>query len=257
MLRAGSLLLLGTCLIGQACVLPRGGATGVEVTWTLREANAVDGPEARRLRTCAGAGVARVELRVEDAGDPAREARFTHGCAAGNPSPAARASEAPEIFLDLRPGGYELAAAALADGGVALAEADLAVELDSHEVTALDIGLTRPTRPLALELAGAASCQVLRATLRYADPAADLFPDAEDPPPVYRAALQSDRGLRLGGQEQACAAAGGGTHLVPDIDPGRYVLDLEVDGRRCSLAVTVEDSPTTRAVDLEKPACGG
>lgn len=251
MLRTPPGLLVGLALV--ACVLPTGGATGVEITWTLREANAVDGPDARRLRTCPGAGLERVELDVVDAAEPTRAATFTHPCAAGNPDPDTRATEPPEIFIDLRAGAYDLVATGLDRADAPRTSADAAAEVDAHAITAVELELARPLRPLELELTGA--CGTLTAAVRYADPAADLFlADPAAPPPVYREKLQTDRGLRLGGGSQPCAGLVG-LHSV-GIDPGRYLLDLAVDGRSCLLPLAVEDSPVRLALDLEKPACG-
>jgi hypothetical protein len=238
-----------------ACVLPSGGASGLEVTWTAREANAVDGDEARRLRTCAGAGLTRVGIRVIDADDPARERVFNYGCEAGNMSPTTRAVEAPEIFLDLRAGTYALTASGRAAEDGVRATATTVAEVEKHAIVAVDLELERAPQPLDLELSGA--CGELVAALHYADPAADLFiPDGDDPPSLYRQALASDRGLRLGGQAHACAGLEG-LHRVPGVDPGRYRLDLLIDGHTCSRAVIVEDSPVQLALDLENPACDG
>jgi len=235
--------------VAPACVLPAGGATGVELTWTLLETNDVDGPDARRPRTCVGADLASVAVRVVDDADPARERVFNHACATGNPSPEARASEAPEIFLDLRAGKYTLTARA---GDTTL---DDQVEVTPHALTTLDLELSRRPQTLHFELLGA--CNRLVAALRYADPGADLFLDDPDAPPdVYRLALASDRGLQLGGQSQACAGLAG-PHQVAAVDPGRYLLDLDIDGRRCRLPLTVEDSPLMRTLDLENLACDG
>jgi hypothetical protein len=248
-------LLLGTWLLGPACVLPAGGATGVELTWTAREANEADGPDARQMRTCDGAGLSGVTVRVIDAGDPERDRLFAYACEAGNMSPAARAVETPEIFLDLRPGTYHLTASGRADDDELRATGAGLGEVESHAITVIDLELGRVPQPLDLALAGA--CGELVAALSYADPAADLFLDDDDPPPaVYRRGLRSDRGLRLGGQAQACAGLQG-AHRVADVDPGRYRLDLVIDGRTCSRAVTIEDSPVQIALDLENPACDG
>lgn len=256
MLRARPGLLVA--LLGPlGCVLPTGGASGVEVTWSLREANAVDGDAARRLRTCAGAGVGRVILAAEDAADATRQRADPHDCAAGNPPPAVRATEVPEIFLSLRAGSYALTATAVDAADQPRASAAAGAEVEQHAIVAVDLELARPLQPLELDLA-APTCDRLTATLRYADPAADLYlDDPAAPPAVYRAALASDRGLGLGGQEQPCAGLSGGLHRVADVDPGRYVLDLAVDGRTCAVPVVVEDSPVRLALDLEKPACGG
>lgn len=253
MLRPGTRLLVTLAL--SACVLPYGGAAGVEVTWSLREANAVDGDEARRLRTCAGADLQRVALTVVDADDPSRARTFAHPCAAGNPPPATRATEPPEIFIDLRAGNYDLAATGLDAADAPNASAVAAVEVEAHAVTAVDLELARPLQPLELELTGA--CTTLSAALRYADPAADLLlADPEAPPPVYRERLRSDRDLRLGGaDDQPCAPLLGLHRLA--VDPGRYLLELTVDGRACALPLAVEDSPVRLALDLENPACGG
>ncbi|WAS90171.1 hypothetical protein [Nannocystis punicea] len=241
--------------MGPACVLPAGGATGVELTWTARETNEADGPDARRMRTCLGAGLSGVTVRVIDADEPERDRLFAYGCEAGNMSPAARAVETPEIFLDLRQGTYHLTASGRAADDELRATGAALGEVESHAITLVDLELGRAPQPLDLALTGA--CSELVVALRYADPAAALFLDeAEQPPAVYRQGLRSDRGLRLGGQAQACAGLQG-AHRVADVDPGRYRLDLEIDGRSCSRAVTIEDSPVQIALDLENPACDG
>ena len=256
MLRPRPRLLVALAAL-PGCVLPAGGATGVEVTWSLREANTADGDDARRLRTCDGAGLDRVVLDVADVADPERRRQFPHGCTAGNPSPATRATEVPEIFLDLRAGEYALTATAEGPGAVPRAVAATAATVEQHAVLALDLELARPLQPVDLDLAPG-PCDRVTADLRYADPTADLFLDDPDAPPAtYRAALVSDRGLRLGGQDQACATIPAGLHRVSAVDPGRYVLHLAIDGRTCAVPVVVEDSPVRLALDLEKPACGG
>lgn len=249
MLRPRPHLLVAASLWAPACILPAGAATGVELTWTLREANDVDGPDARRLRTCHGADLPRMSVQVVDDADPARDRRFGYQCEAGNAAPEDRAVDPPEIFLDLRAGNYTFTASGRD------AEAVAAAEVHHHAITALDLELVRPPQTLDLELVGA--CIQLLATLRYADPVADLYLDAPDAPPVvYRHALASDRGLRLGGQAQPCAGLAG-PHRVLAVDPGRYLLDLDIDGHRCSVPLTVEDSPVQRTLDLENPACDG
>lgn len=249
MLRPRPELLLTLAL---ACVLPYGGATGVEVRWTVREQNGADGDDARRLRTCTGAGLADIDVGVIDTDDPGRAARFTYACSAGNPPPAARATEPAEIFIDLRAGAYDVGVTAPATGEAVLGSA--AIEVEGHALTALDLELALPPRTLELELTGA--CTTLTAALRYADPAADLYLDDPDAPPaVYREQLRSGD-LRLGGQaDQPCAGLVGLHRFV--IDPGRYLLDLAVDGRACKILVAVEDSPVRLTLDLENPACGG
>lgn len=254
MLRGRSVLLLGSCLFAPACVLPAGGATGVEITWTTREANTVDGPAARRLRTCAGAGLAEVTMRVVDQDDPTRERLFRHPCALGNRSPEARAVTAPEVFLDLRAGRYDIHASGR-DGDDERASAATDIDVEAHVVAAVDLELVPPPQPLDLTLSG--TCGQLTAALRYADPGADLFlDDPAAPPAVYRDALVSHRGLRLGGQPGPCAGLAG-AHRVEAVDSGRYLLDLDIDGRRCTMSLAVEDSPVALAVDLENPACDG
>lgn len=250
MLRPRPELLLTLAL---ACVLPYGGATGVEVRWTVREQNAADGEGARRLRTCAGAGLSRVDVAVSDGDDPERAAVFAHACSAGNPPPDARATEPAEIFIDLRAGAYDITATAPTAGEAVLGGA--AIEVEAHAITALDLELALPARTLELELSGA--CTTLTAALRYADPAADLYLDDPDAPPaVYRQQLRSDGDLRLGGLAAQPCAGLAGLHRV-EVDPGRYLLDLVVDGRACKIPVAVEDSPVRLALDLENPACGG
>lgn len=241
-------------LILGACVLPAGGAGGVEVLWSLREQNGADGEGARRLRTCTGAGVDEVLLALRDAADPTRATAERFPCPAGNPSPEARASETPEIFLDLRAGRYELRLDALDGAGQGLAAADEALDLGRRAVLLVEPELARPVQPLTIELVG--ECERLALALRYADPERDLHPDGQPLPGLYRQALRSDRGLPLDGSERPCPDPLG-KHRVDDLDPGAYLLDLRVDGRACPIRLDVGDSPAHLAVDLENPGCDG
>lgn len=241
-------------LILGACVLPAGGAGGVEVLWSLREQNGVDGDGARRLRTCAGAGVDEVHLALRDAADPARSSSQRFPCPAGNPPPEARARETPEIFLDLRAGRYELGVDALDGAGEALAAVDEVLDLGRHAVVLVDPELARPLQPLTIQLGG--GCERIALALRYADPERDLHPDGQPVPALYRQALRSDRGLPLDGSERPCPDPLG-AHRVDDLDPGAYLLELRVDGRTCPIPLHVGDSPAHLAVDLENPGCDG
>ena len=260
MLRTPPLLRLSAALLlAPACVLPLDPLTGVEIAWTLREREASDGDAARRLRTCAGAGVDEVVLHVEDRGDPARARTLEFACPSGDQPPDELAVTAARIFLDLRPGDYTLRFTA--SGPLGAAE-------DVHELTVEErgVGLLSPDLapdlvPLALDLALApAACAHLRLHLRLADPAAALHADADadtPPPALYRAGLTSDRGLSLGGAAHPCADPELlGRHTFA-VDPGDYRLEIEVDEARCEVPLRVLPGRPPLALDLENPPCDG
>ena len=262
MLPTPPLLRLSAALsLAPACVLPLDPLTGVEVAWTLREREASDGDAARRLRTCAGAGVEGVVLHVEDRGDPARARTFEFACPSGDQPPDELAVAAARIFLDLRPGDYTLRFTATGSFGAAESVHELTVE--ERGVDLLSPDLAPELVPLALTLALApATCAQLRLRLRLADPAAALHAhadaDADAPPPgLYRAGLTSDRGLSLGGAAHPCADPELlGLHTF-EVDPGDYRLEIELDEARCEVPLRAAPGWPPLALDLENPPCDG
>lgn len=262
-------LALGTCLIGQlvagplACILPRDTATGVELRWRLPEGNRADAGEATadaapdaRLRTCSGARVARVHARLVDRADRERDREFDYSCDAGDDPPAERLTEPAEIFVDLRPGRYDLDLRWQDAAGRELGQRQEVVQVEPDTLLPLDLELTSPLVPFTLELRGSAACTQLALEIFYADPEHDLHDPAE---PRYRSALVSDTGLALATPDAplACAALVDGPQVFPDLDRGAYRLRVTVDGRRCDREFVVDEPAAPLPVDLAKPGCAG
>ena len=257
-------------LLLAGCVLPRDGATGVELRWHLPERPLAD-PAASppRLRSCSGALVTDVHLDLVDLRDPARRRSFAYPCEVGDSGPAELITDPARIFIDLRPGEYALALRWLDDpderdarGPVSeLGRLDQAIRVTADGITALDLALPGPMLPWTLDLRGAASCSQLTLEIYYAHPNADLHPLAtgEAGPDVYRSGLRSDLGLLLG-RPVACATLVDGLQRFPDLDRGAYRLRIDVDGRTCERDFTVDrprDDSAVLAVDLAKPGCAG
>lgn len=266
-------LALATCLIGQvgalACVLPSAGDSGIELRWTLPEANRADAEMATpRLRTCAGARVTRVRADLRDTADPSRHTTLARSCDAGNPSPADRVREPAELFVDLRPGEYALELTWIDDPGERgeagpaseLGRRSEVVQVDRDDVVAVDLELASPLLPWTLELRGTAACSELTLEIFYAAPDTDLhaLPDAAAPAPdgVYRRGLVSEDGLRLA-VPVACSGLTDGPQRFRGLDRGAYRLHLDVDGRGCDRSFVVDQAGAALAVDLAKPGCAG
>jgi hypothetical protein len=259
-----------TCLLGQitavsGCVLPRDGASGIELRWRLPEGNRADDGVADRLRTCAGARVSHVALAVRDVADSTRAASFEYPCDAGNPSPADRVAEPAEIFVDLRPGEYALELRWF-DDPAERGEPGAAYELGSREevvqvgtdgAVGLDLELATPLVPWTLELRGTAACTQLTAEIFYADAATALHAQPGLPEPdAYRGDLVSEEGLRLAAPV-ACDGLADGPQVFRDLDRGAYRLHLDIDGRACDREFVVDQAGAALAVDLAKPGCAG
>ena len=275
-------LALRTCLIGQvtglihigmtlagmtlagplACILPRDAATGIELRWRLPEGNLADAPAVApgdRLRTCSGARVARVRALLVDRADRGRRRSFDYLCDAGDDPPADRVTEPAEIYVDLRPGRYDLDLRWQDDADQELGSRQQIVEVEPDTLLPLDLDLTSPLVPWTLELRGTAACTQLALEIFYADPTHDLhdLPDAADG--RYRSDLVSDGGLALADPQAplACDALVDGPQLFRDLDRGAYRLRLTVDGRACELGYIVDAAATPLSVDLAKPGCAG
>ena len=243
--------------------MPAPGATGIELLWSVPEANQADGapPEfAKRLRSCAGGRLGLVEAELQDLDAGERHQTFTFACAAGNPPSATRVAEPPEIFIDLRDGRYTLdlrwfAAARDLEAAPLLGSTRQTIEVTADAILPVELDLQTPLLPWALDLRGTAACEQLTLKILYADPAADLL----DPDPalaIYRDALGSEQGLQFGGPV-ACASLSDGLQSFTDLDRGAYRLHLDVDGRRCDLDFLVDQDSALLAVDLAKPGCAG
>lgn len=273
-------LALGTCRIGQvglrplglltcglltcgplACVLPRDTATGIELRWRLPEGNRADPSTAPgdRLRTCSGARVARVRALLVDRADRERRRSFEYPCNAGDDPPADRVIEPAEIFIDLRPGNYDLELRWHDAADRELGQRQDTVQVEQDTLLPLDLELPGPLLPWTLELHGTAACTQLGLEIFYADPSQDLhaLPDAAEG--RYRGDLVSDGGLALAEPlaPLACDALVDGPQVFRDLDRGAYRLRLTVDGRACELDFLVDAAAPPLAVDLAKPGCAG
>ncbi|MBK8266642.1 MAG: hypothetical protein IPK80_35625 [Nannocystis sp.] len=250
---------LGVVAAGAACVLPLDPLTGVEIAWTLRERDASDGEGERRLRSCAGARLDEVELHVRDLDDPARARAFTFDCEEGAQTPEELTAAAARVFLDLRPGAYELTVTARGRSpGVGLMLAQ-PLEIDERGVTLTALELAPALVPfeITLEIAQPPACASFRARLLYDSPQAALvLAEGAAIPALYRAGLRSDRGLDLGGGEQSCADLEAGTHRLL-LDPGAYFLAVELDGRTCEIPIEAGGAQSELVLALEKLPCAG
>ncbi len=211
-----------------------------------------------RLRTCAGALVRRVELTLEDLDDPERATTLTYACELGYRTAAELESLTSNIFVDLRPGEYRLLTRALSDVDGGSFELEETFAVGERDLLEVDVDLSPPLAPWTLDIAGAESCTVAAATLTYAEPTEDLVrPDGEVATTArYREAPLGDGGLVMDGAEVACDgpwAQGQGFTL----DPGRYILNLQVDGRTCAIPIVIPFSGQTTTLDLAKLPCDG
>lgn len=257
------LLALATCLFGQvACILPRDPATGIELRWRLPEANLADAPAVAagdRLRTCSGARVARMNAELQDHDVPERRRSFAYDCDAGDASPADRVREPAAIFIDLRPGSYDLDLRWHDDAGHELGQLQETVQVEPDTLVPLDLALVSPLLPWTLDLRGTAACTELSLEIFYDDPTLDLHELPEAAEAHYRSELVSDAGLRLADPQApiACASLVDGPQRFRDLDRGAYRLRLHVDGRACELGFLVDAAAPPLAVDLAKPGCAG
>ncbi|MBK7827866.1 hypothetical protein [Nannocystis sp.] len=255
------LLALGTCLFGQvACILPRDPATGIELRWRLPEANLADAPAVAagdRLRTCSGARVARVRAELQDHDAPERRRSFDYDCDAGDASPADRVREPAAIFIDLRPGNYDLDLRWHDDAGHELGQLQETVQVEPDTLVPLDLALVSPLLPWTLDLRGTAACSELSLEIFYDDPTLDLHELPETADGRYRSELVSDAGLRLTDPPIACAELVDGPQRFRDLDRGAYRLRLNVDGQDCELGFLVDAAAPPLSVDLAKPGCAG
>lgn len=241
------------------CVFPANLTSGVELSWVADERFGSE--EDWRARTCVGAGVQSVVVRIEDRDDEDRSARFQFECEAGFQSPDEFVAQLSDLFLDLREGSYRLEVRALGPQAVPVYEESRDVKVREQRAKIVRITFTPDPIDLELDLAGLASCSTLNAALRYDDPAAQLADWSDDEPGApltYRAGLSSDRGLRLDDTEQACDDLATGLHRVEGIDPGDYVLRLQgLEGGTCEIpvALTPGAGPVRIELDLANPPC--
>lgn len=256
----GGAMITAGALAGAACVLPTDPVTGLEVIWSLEEQEASDGDEARRPRTCAGARLEQVRIQLVDEADPGRARTFAYACAVGYQTADEIATLPSPVFFDLRPGDYALTATALGPAGPTAAAATIRV--GEAGVARATLDLSPALVPWILGLTSADACASVELALKYAEAEEDLADgdtdagaDAADA--LYRGGLTSDRGLVASGAPIACADLAAGPHAFL-VDPGRYDLEVVVDGRRCLLPLEITAAgPVETPLDLAKLPCDG
>jgi hypothetical protein len=250
-------------LLACACVYPAGDPEGLELSWVFREVNDRDGEEGRHVRTCAGAEVESVTLDITDSDTPGRAGTFRFACLRGFQDPVAFQTESSGAFIPLDPGDYDIELALdFADGRREPLE-PTTIAIDKRRVTSQPWEFSRRTVDWTLDLRGLDACQNLRLSLLYADPAAqlaDAVPSEDDdtvPPQPYRAALESDRGLPLAGDEVSCSSELAGVHTIADVDPGAYLLEVAADGVDCGIQLDLGPGASASAIDVGALPCDG
>lgn len=245
----------------SACVFPADEPTGVELSWRFVEVNMVDGEDAIRVRTCAGAGYQRVVFDITQVRAEERSGNFDYACEVGYQTPAEFRTEASDAFIELRPADYMVVVDGRGIGGTQrLRELELDVVPRGLTVEGLDLAL--PAVPWSLLLSGTDACGEVSFALRYREPAESLAEPAvdEEGEPIdvaYREALASIRGLPLAGTPVPCSADLAGAHVVENVDQGVYRLEIVRDGAACSVDVDISPGDSTSVIDLANLECGG
>lgn len=269
MLHAPRLLCLAA--LAAACALPNDPLSGIEVSWSLTEREASDGEDALRLRTCPGSLLRRIELTIEDLADDSRHRTFTFACETGFQTKNQLATLPSNVYVDLREGSYRVTVRALSERGDDDYEVEIddALEVGASGVARLHVDLSPALAPWELVLRGGESCEVAAGGLRYLDPADDLLDADEDEDAtsaLYRASLvgeafgegadEASPGLALDGADHLCTGAWGFSQRFA-VDPGRYVLDVTVDGESCAIPIEIPFAGATTTLDLAKLPCAG
>jgi hypothetical protein len=248
-------------LVAAACVYPGQEPTGLELSWRFVEDNLADGEEALRVRTCEGAEVSRVDVKIVDLDDEERAETFEFDCAIGYQTVEQFQTSASDAYIRLDSGDYSLALTAVAPDGATELLAQSEVDVSGRQITVEPQVLRRATFDWTIELVSTDACAELSLAVFHDDPAAalaDFDEDAEDPTATrYRAGLATDRGIAVSGEPVACSAELAGTHLVADVDPGTYRLDVEVDGTACAIRLDLDAAHSTTTVDLAALPCNG
>lgn len=247
------LLVTATIATLTACPLPQNDPRGLELAWMFVESNDVDDTEGRALRTCDGALAVDVDVRIVDRRDPSRTRDFSWSCEESWASPDLFFVAPPPVFIDLREGTYVVDTVARDADDVFTREL-ATIAVDATTTTSLLVALGVPTATLDVQLDGLASCDDLALRLRYADPDADVLgAPPRDPSDQYRDGLVSDEGMALDGAPVPCDSLP--DHLtVRDVDRGRYVLDVVVDGgASCIVPVEVRGDPQPLELALDVP----
>lgn len=245
---------------GAGCVLPTVRLAGMELAWSFVEANADDGAEQRRHRTCAGVDVGRVEVLVADQDDETRRRVFPYDCEAGYLTPEEANIVASDLFLDLDQGRYDVRLQVFDLDSVPVMAVRREVLIEDRGINVQGFELALPVQGWSLTLGSVETCESVRFSVRYADPEtdlADMRPDEDPLDVVYRTGLVSSLDLPLDGQDVPCADAGVGPHNFVGLDRGRYVLDVAVDGTACAVPFEVARTAQTLTLDLANLPCEG
>jgi hypothetical protein len=254
-----AVVVLASCLGG--CVFPADEPTGAELSWRFYELNIVDGEDAARVRTCAGALADRVEIAIVDRDDARRRGTFDYECGMGFQTVDQFQTEASDAFIELQPGTYDVQVEIVDTLGFREVTANRELDVLSRTLTVEALELARATAPWPLRLSGTDTCTELGVRLLYADPENHLSDppldeDGNVQPTVYRENLFSDRGLHAGGAANPCAGMAG-LHVFPEVDVGGYRLELTVDGAPCVIPVSVDPTVPEATLDLANLACDG
>lgn len=253
-------------LVFAGCVFPAGDPTGVELSWRFLEANAIDGEESIRARSCAGIAVDQIAVDITDDDTPGRQGIFRFGCDSGYQTQREFQTEASDAFVELDPGPYRmqvltLAADALFGDAELLEERE--VDVADRQVTTELWELVRPPLTWELELTGAEDCGELSLALFYDNPVeqlpeVDLEEGQEDDGLLYRQNLASEDGaLRFDGTPTECSAALDATHRVADVDAGAYVLEVTTGSAACRVRVAIGPETPSLPLDLANLPCAG
>ncbi len=250
-----------------ACVLPADEPTGLELSWRLQEVNSLDGEEAQRLRSCPGGFVDELVFWITDAGDVSRSETFRYDCGLGYQTPSEFSTESSDAFVELRPRKYDVIVDLVGEipGGNGELEIrrvrTLSVDVLRRSITLQDFDFGLEPVAYALTLEGAQSCDEAAFSLRYAD-AEDAL--AEPPrevdgsvmPLLYREAFVTNEGLSMAGVQTPCADLVA-DHVLEELDPGAYVLTVEVDGTACDVDLTAGQRGGEGVIDLANLPCDG
>ncbi len=248
-------------VLAGACVFPADEPTGIELSWRFFEVNDVDGEEAKRLRTCEGAGIDSVVFDIAQVRAEERRGTFDYPCEVGFQTPQEFRTEASDAFIELRPADYTVTVDVVG-AGFAQRVRDLELDVVPRGLTVEGLDLALATQRWTLVLSNTADCGELAFALKYRDPAESLAEPVfdEDGEPVdmpYRQALVSDRQLSLGGTPVACSPDLAGAHVVDIVDQGAYRLEIVRDGAACSIEVDISPRDATTVIDLANLPCAG
>jgi hypothetical protein len=250
--------------VAAACVYPASEPTGVELSWRFVERDPPAEEEEPRVRSCDGAITEQIAFEIVDDDEPRRSGVMRFDCATGFQTAVQLQTSASDAFVRLDPGSYSFGVLAIDDAANAqISELVMQreVEVGDRDVTVEIWELQRAPVTWTLELHGADACEELALSLSYAEPEDDLpdYVPAEDAPPLlYRAGLQSDRELAVGGQATPCEAALDGVHRFESVDRGDYLLELDVDGRPCAVRVDLQGrNGANSVIDLASLPCDG